>query len=176
MFVNMSKNDLIIRYPKSGDEKEMLEYINELSAERSFILMQGETLSLEEEKQFLNSWFEKITKKTGVMLFVFSGDTLVGVGSIELGRYSTKHVGLFSISVKKKYRGKGIGRLLMSSIIDEASKKLKDLEIINLTVQSENVIAQKMYESFGFKKYGMLPKGIKIKDGYRDHELMYKQI
>jgi ribosomal protein S18 acetylase RimI-like enzyme len=172
----MSKNDLIIRYPKSGDEKEMLEYINELSAERSFILMQGETLSLEEEKQFLNSWFEKITKKTGVMLFVFSGDTLVGVGSIELGRYSTKHVGLFSISVKKKYRGKGIGRLLMSSIIDEASKKLKDLEIINLTVQSENVIAQKMYESFGFKKYGMLPKGIKIKDGYRDHELMYKQI
>ena len=168
--------DLIIRYPQDGDEKAMLEFINQLSAEKTFILMQGESMTLEEEKQYLDSWIEKITKRIGVMLSVFVENELIGVGSIELGRYSTKHVGLFSISVKNKYRGRGIGKLLMSSIIDEASKQLKDLEIVNLTVQSENVIAQKMYESSGFKKYGLLPKGIKLTNGYRDHILMFKQI
>lgn len=168
--------DLIIRYPSDGDEKAMMNFINELSAEKTFILMQGETMTLEEEKKYLDSWLQKISKETGIMLLVFAEGVLIGVGSIELGRYSTKHVGLFSISVKNEYRGKGIGKLLMSSIIDEASKQLKDLEIINLTVQSENSVAQKMYESFGFKKYGMLPKGIKLEDGYRNHQLMYKEI
>ncbi len=168
--------DLIIRYPQEGDENTMLEFINQLSAERTFVLMQGETMTLEEEKRYLDSWLKKIRNKTGVMLSVFADDLLIGVGSIELGRYSTKHVGLFSISVKNEYRGKGIGKLLMSSIIDEASKQLKELEVINLTVQSENIVAQKMYESFGFKKYGTLPKGIKLEDGYRDHQLMYKEI
>ncbi|MBD3250500.1 MAG: GNAT family N-acetyltransferase [Candidatus Pacebacteria bacterium] len=173
---NYNGLDLVIRYPSDGDEKAMMDYINELSAEKTFILMQGETMTLEEEIKYLDSWLEKISKKTGIMLSVFAEDTLIGVGSIELGRYSTKHVGLFSISIKNEYRGKGIGKLLMSSIIDEAKKQLKDLEIINLTVQSENIVAQKMYESFGFKKYGLLPRGIKLVDGYRDHQLMYKQI
>lgn len=175
---NQKQNDLdlIIRYPQDGDEKAMMDFINKLSAEKTFILMQGESTTLEEEKQYLNSWLEKIAKKAGVMLLVFADDTLVGVGSLKLGRYSTKHVGLFSISVKKEYRGKGIGKLLMSSIINESSKQLENLEIMKLTVQSENIIARKMYESFGFKKYGLLPKGVKLEDGYRDRELMYKEV
>ena len=175
---NKQHNDfhLIIRYPQKGDEKVMLEFINQLSAERTFILMQGESMTLEEEKKYLDSWLEKISKKTGIMLLVFDKDILIGVSSIKLGRYSTKHVGLFSISVKNEYRGKGVGKLLMSSIIDESSKQLEDLEVISLTVQSENIIAQAMYQSFGFKKYGLLPRGIKLVNGYRDHILMYKRV
>ncbi len=45
------ENDYLIRYPNHNDIFQLLQYINDLSAEKTFIRFQGEQLSLEEEKK-----------------------------------------------------------------------------------------------------------------------------
>lgn len=86
------------------------------------------------------------------------------------------HVGVFGITVKKEFRGEGIGKLLMDLTIKEAQKTLKDLRIITLGVFSNNPLAKAIYEKFGFKEYGCLPEGVLHQGKYVDHLYMYKKI
>lgn len=64
----------------------------------------------------------------------------------------------------------------MKLTLKEADKNLPKLRIITLGVFSDNALAQKMYEKFGFKEYGRLPKGVLHKNKYVDHIYMYKII
>ena len=63
----------------------------------------------------------------------------------------------------------------MQLVLDKA-KSLSGLRIITLGCFSDNIIAQKMYESFGFVKYGSLPEGIMHQDHFDDHIYMFKRI
>ena len=51
--------EILIRYPETGDLEEMLNFINELSDERTFIRYQGEHETLESEKKYLESRLEE---------------------------------------------------------------------------------------------------------------------
>ncbi len=168
--------EVIFRSPQVSDTQAMLDYINTLSAEQTFILMQGEQLRFEEEEQFVKDSLVAISYGRKVLLLAFVGSTLVGVAGIELKTRAEKHVGVFGISIAKEYRGKGIGKLLMGITLDEAKKKLPDIKIVTLGVFSNNPLAKSMYEKFGFKEYGRLPKGAKHRDDYVDHIEMYKEI
>ena len=57
-----------------------------------------------------------------------------------------------NIVVKKSFRGKGISKILLKSIIDIA--KSNNCSTINLEVNSKNSIAISLYEKFGFKQVG----------------------
>ena len=87
-----------------------------------------------------------------------------------------KHLGLFGITIKKRWRDKGIGKKLMEVTIKEAKHKLTGLKIIILSVFANNPKAIKMYQRFGFRKYGLLPKGVYLKDRYVDNINMYLPI
>jgi ribosomal-protein-alanine N-acetyltransferase len=50
--------------------------------------------------------------------------------------------------VSSEYRGLGIGRLLMESVIDICLEK--DIEILSLEVNVKNEHAVKMYQDLGF--------------------------
>ena len=101
---------------------------------------------------------------------------MIGISGIDLRDKVEKHVGLFGITIAKEFRGKGLGTKFMGMNIDEATKNLPDLEIIILAVYGENDLARKMYQNFGFREYGMLPKGLKRESGYSDHVFMYKTV
>lgn len=152
----------------------MWEYINTLSKERTFIRYQGEEVSLEEETKYLNSQLEKISQKCAVLLLVFCEGKLIGISGIDMKDKIEKHIGVFGISVAKDFRGEGIGSKLMELVIEEVEKNLTGLEIITLGVFSNNDLAKKMYQRFGFVEYGSLPKGIKLEKEYADHIYMYK--
>ena len=79
----------------------------------------------------------------------------------------TKHRGRLGISVRKKYWGIGIGSLLLREILSFA--KEHGIEQVELSVYSDNLRAQKLYERFGFIEWGRLSNAYKLKDGsYRD--------
>lgn len=168
--------NITIRYPKKGDAEQLRDFINTISKEKTYISKQGEIVGLEDEKKYVNDLLIKISKNKVVQLLIFNDDKLIGNAGIELGELTQKHIGAFGISLKKEYRGKGIGSLLMKTILEESQKKLKNLEIFQLTVQAPNKIAKTMYEKFGFKEYGRLPNGVKLENGYRDHVFMYKTL
>ena len=166
----------IVRYPVMGDLKKLLDYFNTISKEQTFIRFQGEQLTLDEEKKYLESLLEKIEKKEAVKLFAFYQNQLIALADIKLLDKTSNHVGVFGITVDKQFRGEGIGKKLMNLVIEEAKKNLVKLKIITLGVFSNNPIACKIYGKMGFTQYGKLPKGILHRKKYVDHIFMYKNI
>lgn len=165
-----------LAYPLESDAQIFCDYINALSQEKTFIRLQGEIINLEEEAKKLNDWLKRIADKKSVELLVFCEEKLVGISAIDMKDKTESHEGSLGISIAKDYRDEGMGEKLMEYILKEAEKNIPQLRIITLGVFSNNPIAKKMYEKFGFKEYGMLPKGILHKGNYVDHIYMYKNI
>jgi len=164
---------ITFRTPQLSDYPALTEYINELSAERTFIRLQGKVLTEDEEKEYLSSFIKQIEAKTAVKLFAFDNETLIGGADVTLGYGAELHVGLFGITIRKSHRGLGIGTTLLHKTIQLAIESLPDLEILTLSVFSDNEKAKKMYQKVGFIPYGSLPNGV-IRDGeHSDHEYMY---
>lgn len=167
---------IIIRYPAKDDVGQMRDYINTLSKEQTFIRFQGEKVSLGHETKYLNDQIKRIIKKTTVELFVFCNNKLIGISSIDMKDKTESHEGVFGLSIAKEYRGEGIGTILMKIVLEEAERHMPQLKIVTLGIFDGNLIAKDMYEKFGFKEYGRLPKGILYKGKYIDHIYMYKNI
>ena len=171
-----TNKDLIIRYLKSSDLRMITDFINKASQEKTFITFQGEVLSLEDETKYVQSKIKSINKKESVDLLVFIGGKLVGSSGIDLEPKIKSHQGAFGIIIDHDYRGEGIGKILMTSIIKEAEENIKGLKIITLEVFGDNPIAQSLYKKMGFIEFGRLPNGIKHKGKFVDQILMYKKV
>lgn len=161
------------RLPLLTDYPALTEYINELSAERTFIRLQGKILTEDEEKEYLSSYIKKIKENSAIKLFAFDGKMLIGVSDVTLGEGAESHIGLFGITIRKTHRGLGIGKALLHNTIQEAIKTLPSLEILTLSVFADNQKAKKMYLKAGFIPYGTIPNGVIRKGKYADHEYMY---
>lgn len=167
---------LLIRYPCLDDTQAMLDYINTLSKEQTFIRFQGEQLTYEFEEKFVKELVQKIAEHTAVYLLVFSDNMLIGSAGVTLGEKISLHQGVFGLTVAKDYRGRGIGKLLMEKALAEASAYLNNLKVITLSVFANNQVAIALYEKLGFTVYGRLPEGICYKGGYVDEVMMYKKV
>jgi len=178
VFEGLSKNGnkIVICYPMKDDAQVCCDYINALSKEKTFIRFQGEQVNLEYESKYLNTQLEKIIKKQGVTLLAFCSDKLIGHSSVDMKDKTEGHEGVFGISIAKEYRGEGIGKKFMQLVLEEAEKNIPQLRIITLGVFGDNPLAKSIYEKFGFKEYGRLPKGSLHKEKYVDHILMYRNV
>ncbi len=61
-----------------------------------------------------------------------------------------------NVAVKKEFRQKGLGTLLMNTLIEEAKKR--EICSMTLEVRLSNISAQRLYEKFGFGSAGVRPK------------------
>ena len=174
--LTINNKKIYFRYPVATDAKQMWEYINTLSKEQTFIRFQGEKISLKEEVTYLTEMLKKIKAKKAIKILAFCDKELIGISDINMQDKTEKHLGLFGITIKKQWRDKGIGKKLMEVTIKEAKHKLTGLKIIILSVFANNPKAIKMYQRFGFRKYGLLPKGAYLKDRYVDNINMYLPI
>lgn len=100
-----------------------------------------------------------------VLLGAFHKGSLVAMGDVfEVAkRQRLRHRGSLSLAVALPYEGRGIGSLLVETLIEE-SKKMK-FEQIELTVVTENKVAIHIYEKYQFIPYGTLKRGMKNRDG-----------
>ncbi len=160
--------DITIRYPRSEDLPELLEYINKLSREKTFTPFQGEEITQEQEEKYLKNQLRNIEGKKSIMLLAFDKDKLIGNAGIHLKDGIENHVGTFGITLSIEYRNKGIGKKLAETVINEAIEKLPDLKIINLWVFEKNTVAISLYDKLGFREYGRLHEGILYNNEYID--------
>lgn len=168
--------EVIIRYPGLDDTEKLLQYVNKLSKEKTFITLQGEEILLDDETKYLKNQLKAINDKKSVHLVVFCNDELVSASDISMMDKTRKHVGNFRIAILKGFRGKGLGKLLMRLVLGEAKKELAELKIVTLEVYATNDTAQNLYRSLGFVEYGRLPNGIIRNNNFDDEILMYKNI
>lgn len=168
--------DILIRYPQPGDAEQMCKYINTLSSEKTFILFQGEQMTLEDEQKYLDSQLKNIEGNKTVMLLAFNQDKLIGITEIGMRDKAEKHIGSFGMSVAKNFRGEGVGSILMQHVMQEAEKNFTDMRIIVLSVFGDNIVACDMYKKFGFEEFGNLQNGILHAGTSVDHIYMYKKV
>src|SRR5260221_9309855 len=151
---------VLIRYPVQDDLQAVWEFINALSAEKTFILFQGEQLSLEDEKQYLDNCLKQIAEGTRVQLLVFSGEKLIG--NAEITRYGgvQRHIGGLGIGVAPGFRGGGAGELLIKLLIEEGAATFNRLQNVILQVVGNNTVAINLFWKFGFVEYARLANRI----------------
>jgi RimJ/RimL family protein N-acetyltransferase len=174
IFITKSGKEVKFRYPTIDDAEILKNYINEISLEETFILMQGVQKTLRDEIKWIRN-FLKNPNKT-VIILAFVGEKLIGVSDISLKDEAKKHIGSFGITITKEFRGDGVGEKLMGLVISESIKNIKDLKIIELEVFGQNKIAQNLYRKLGFIEYGKLPKSLKRHGQFDDAIYMYKKI
>lgn len=85
----------------------------------------------------------------------------------------TSHTGLFSVFIKKKWRSKGIGKILVKGLLSWGSTNPVNKKI-SLAVFSTNKNAIKLYKKLGFIQEGRCPRDMIIAGKYVDSILMYK--
>lgn len=164
------------RYPIMNDVEILKNYINKISTEQSFLILQGFQNTIETETKWLKDKLDKIKNNKCVYICGFYKNDLVACSEITLGSDAKAHIGNFGISVALEFRGQGLGQKIMELTIEESIKKLSGLKIIDLEVFGQNIIAQNLYKKLGFVKYGVLPKALKRKGEYDDAVLMYKKV
>lgn len=175
-FTTKSGKEISFRYPIISDVEQLKNYINTISAEKSYILLQGFQNTIETETKWLESKLDKIKNHKCVYLCGFYKNNIVACSEITLLSDAKEHIGNFGISVALEFRGQGLGQKIMDLTIEESIKKLPKLQIIDLEVFNQNKIAINLYLKFGFIKYGLLPKALKRKGEYDDAVLMYKRV
>ena len=175
-FITKTGKEIIFRYPTINDVEILKNYINKISNEKTFILFQGEQLTLESEIVWLKDKLEKISKNECIYLCAFYNNQLIGSSEVTLKDKVKAHVGSFGITIDPDFRNLGIGKKLMDLVISESIKNIPNLKIIELEVFGNNSIAKKLYEKFGFVEFGRLPEGILHRNKYVDAILMYKKV
>ncbi|UQZ35125.1 GNAT family N-acetyltransferase [Paenibacillus sp. PK3_47] len=110
--------------------------------------------------QFTLGGFSEKHELTGIVTFVRES------------RDKIRHKGnVYAMYISPAARKQKLGYLLMLELI-EKSRRLPGMEIINLTVFSDNLPAIKLYTSLGFVRYGTERNAVKLSGKYLDEDLM----
>src|SRR5690349_9122692 len=106
-------------------------------------------------------------------LGAFCEDRLVGILRFERAqREKNRHrASLHSVYVVPEYRQRGIARALLTEVL-RLARAQDGLEQIELAVSTEQQAARRLYESFGFVRYGREEHALKIGTEYVDYDLM----
>ena len=119
--------------------------------------VQSIQFTLEDFKRFTRSSNIKIIKKRNCI-------AILGLTDSEIE--------IYFIGVEEKFRGKGLGKELLKSIIS-FSKDYKASNII-LEVNVNNKPAKNIYHSFNFKECGVRKNYYRIRTGFRQDALIMR--
>lgn len=131
-------------------------------------------------REHMNTTVQDAAKRLGgsspdgdFVVGAFESGQLVGMAGYyrEKGE-KIRHKGhIWGVYVKQDYRGKGIGKALMSELLWRLRSQ-PGLEQVNLGVSTDQLAAKKLYESLGFEIYGHERESLKVGKEYVDKYFM----
>jgi ribosomal protein S18 acetylase RimI-like enzyme len=128
----------------------------------------GSTFELEDKLDL--AWFARRLEDAHI-LGAFRDSELVGTAgfSVQQGPKKAHKGRLWGMYVRPCSRNLGVARLLMNALLAVAREQV---ELVQLTVVSDNRPARRLYESVGFLEFGLEPKASKYGDRYYDEAHM----
>jgi ribosomal protein S18 acetylase RimI-like enzyme len=128
----------------------------------------GSTFEFEDKLDV--AWFAGRLENAHVM-GAFRDGELVGTAgfAIQQGPKNAHKGRLWGMYVRPSSRNLGLGRLLVSAVLDVARESV---ELIQLSVVQDNGPARRLYERSGFLEFGMERKASKLGDKYYDEAHM----
>jgi ribosomal protein S18 acetylase RimI-like enzyme len=132
----------------------------------------GSSFEVEEAKPL--DWFAEGLSNSDVFGAI-GGAELLGMAGLAVQKSpKLTHKGmLWGMYVRPAARGAGVGRQLAEAVVERARKKV---ELLQLTVVSENTPARRLYVALGFVEYGLEHHGLKIGGRYYDEVLMARDL
>ncbi len=155
--------EITIRNGIESDAEQMqfcvTEYIRDNAGQ---VWVPGEfSPTVEHEKVWIN---EMLVNDSELLLVAEVDGKIVGNIDFHIGkRKRIAHSGEFGMSVLPDWKDKGIGSILLKSLIAWAQSNPK-IEKINLRVLSNNQPAIELYKKFGFKEEGRKYREVKYSD------------
>jgi len=137
-------------------------------------------IGIHEEKLKVSddTWKNQFTTDHTRILFLFEGVQAIGLAGYDINHNSKNaHVAsIFGVYIMSDYRGKGLGKMLVSAVIDDIVKHHPQIIKLKLAVSSSQTAAFHIYESLGFNNIGTLKMEIKHGEEYFDEILLEKFI
>jgi RimJ/RimL family protein N-acetyltransferase len=120
------------------------------------------------------AWFASRLGRSAVFGACANGDLLGIAGFFVRQGQKQAHKGvLVGMYVRPLARNLGIGRRLVEAVIEHASRHV---EILQLSVVSDNKPARRLYATLGFVEYGIEQRALKEDGRYWDEVLMAKSL
>jgi len=163
-------SECIVRSAENRDAAAVLDLLRELAHEPVFTVYEPDEMirSLETERASIATYREEPGR---LMLVAEVGGELVGQLTFRAGKYRRiAHAGEMGMSVRANWRGRGVGRALLTCLIEWASVHPR-VEKINLRVFASNERAIALYRSMGFVEEGRRAGEIRIHSGLRVDDL-----
>jgi len=116
------------------------------------------------------SWFEASLGRTAIFGGFVSGvlGGVAGFAPQESAKRAHKAL-LWGMYVRVAARNTGLGKRLVAAVLDHARGHV---EMVQLTVVSENEAARRLYRAMGFVEYGYEKRALKQDGRYYDDVLM----
>lgn len=177
-FKSKSGKNVLIRALKRDDVAILLEHINRLSLEDTYLLVSGEKLTHLQEERFVRQCLNHMLAGNNIHLLAFVDDILVGTIDVRRmieNRKRALHVGQVGLMIAREYRNDGIGSILLKCML-KAARKMGNMKLLRLWVFGPNHYAKRLYRKFGFELCGSVPESILYRGKYISHDLMYLKL
>lgn len=113
------------------------------------------SVSKEQADYVAPNWYSIIQSKFEsdcYPLCIYDGEMMVGFLMYDLDR-DTKRLEMSRLMIDQKFQGKGYGKLAILKVFDLIREKYGKIKFYT-SIEPNNIGAQKLYESLGFKKTG----------------------
>jgi len=173
-FKSKSGKEIEIWLPTLDRVDALLEFINRLTAEDTFLSFTGEPKTLIEEEHWIKSAISNIRSGRSFAVWAIFDGKIVGFADVNRGGTRDFHVGKIGLMVDKDYRREGIGKFLLEFILKKS--KQMNIKIAVLDIFGDNEVGLSLYKKLGFKEYARLPKGFHRQKKYSDAIGMYRNL
>ena len=174
--LDKSGNEVVLRNAELTDAADLIRYLKATTAETPYLIRESEEITLTEgqERNYIQS---KLDDERELLLLGFVDGKHVGNCSLMRagGFRRYRHRCEVGIALYQAYCGRGIGRIMLETVLEEAKKLGYEQAELEVIADNERAIA--LYEKLGFRKYGTFPNNLKYQDGsYADGYWMMKKL
>ncbi|ESX71678.1 GNAT family N-acetyltransferase [Mesorhizobium sp. LSHC414A00] len=123
--------------------------------------------SWEEEAEKPLAWFVEQLEQNIIVAGSTESGQLVGIAALGFHRaLKQRHKGvLWGMYVRPRARGSGLAAALVEHLLDKARGMIEE---VHLTVVASNEAAIRLYTYYGFRKYGLERRALKVGERYYD--------
>ena len=165
----LGEQTIVIRPARMFDAPGMVDYMAALIAERLDTISVRTVPTLEDERDWILR--TEISDRM-LILLALHGEEVVGMLDLSAGeRPDNRHAGRFGMSVAKRWRGRGIGRKLLSAAI-EVARDWPGFCRIELECVAWNAAGVSLYQGLGFVLEARKTKAVNLRGTPEDMLLM----
>ena len=151
--------------------------VNEKQGDKKSTLYTGfdRKVTREEEGEWLAQTLVAIEGESVINVVADINGKIIANGDVTRGRYKdTHHHGYMGLTMISKYRGQGIGRRMIETLVRESRRA--GLRTLDAEFLADNETARRAYERAGFKQAGIIPHKVFRNGRYFDGLIMAREL